>query len=284
MPAQTVSVPIVTAPGKLVLYVAVGVLSSTAEPQSEELVFRSQAELQNLSVQVIDKDGHFVPRLAAEDFRITEDGQPRKIIFFGESQQPLSVAILTSEPKLRKQAQTAFRRRNPGDEISLIDPGESIYQTLATTVCQMGMRRNMRRAIIAVITTDSVPGLASQERLMKLSEGSSAPIFIVGLNRGDGSDLPVRVLNELAHRSDGRTFYPGSQAELSPAIDHIAALLRSEYSLAYRPENTGRFRKIEVATTRRDAFAILFGSRPISPVNDNSPDLAHPSIDSCAVF
>jgi hypothetical protein len=142
----------------------------------------------------------------------------------------------------------------------------------------------MRRAILAVISGDSVRDLASQERLMKLAESSSAPIFIVGLKRGDGSDLPVGVLNELAHRSDGGTFYPSSQAGLSAAIDHITALLRSEYSLAYYPENTNRFRKIEVTTTRRDAFAILFGSRPLGRVNDSSPDSANPDGDSCAIF
>jgi hypothetical protein len=125
----------------------------------------------------------------------------------------------------------------------------------------MGARRNMRRAIIAVITADSVLGLASQERLqervLKLAESSPAPIFIVKMPGGDGLGLTSEVLNELAHRSDGGTFYPNSQAELSAAIDHIATLLRSEYSLAYHPENTSRFRKIEVTTTRRDAFAIL---------------------------
>jgi hypothetical protein len=273
----------VTTPGKLVLLLALGVLSSTAQPQSEELVFRSQAELQNLAIQVIEH-GQFVPGLAAEDFRITEDGHPRKIMFFSGSQQPLSIAILTSDPGLRKAAQSAFRRRNPGDELSFVDSGEAIYETLAKTVCRMGMSRNMRRAIIAVIAGDSVPDLASQERLMKLAEGSSAPIFVVALNRGDGSDLPVPVLNELAHRSDGGTFYPGSQGEMSAALDHIAALLRSEYSLAYYPENTNHFRKIEVTTTRRDAFAILFGSRPLGRVNNSSPDSASPDGDSCAIF
>jgi hypothetical protein len=119
---------------------------------------------------------------------------------------------------------------------------------------------------------------------VKLAENSSAPIFIVGLNRGDGSGLPVEILNELAHRSDGGTFYPGSQAELSRAMDHIAALLRSQYTLAYHPENTNRFRKIEVTTTRRDVFAILYGSRPLGLVKNSSPDSVSRDGDSCATF
>jgi len=65
----------------------------------------------------------------------------------------------------------------------------------------MGMSHNRRRAIIAVIGGDSVPNLASQERLqerlMRLAEASPAPIFIVGLNRGDGSAFPAPFLNEL---------------------------------------------------------------------------------------
>jgi hypothetical protein len=134
--------------GKLVLLFALGVLSSTAETQSEEPVFRSQTELQNLAIQVIDRNGQFVPRLATEDFRITEDGQPRKIVFFSGAQQPLSIAILTSEPGLQKTAETAFRRRNPGDELSVVDAGEAFYETLAKTVCRMGTSRNIRRRLL----------------------------------------------------------------------------------------------------------------------------------------
>ena len=274
----------VAASGKLALVLFLGVFSSTAQAQSGELVFRSQAELQNLAVQVIDRNGNFIPRLTAEDFQITEDGQPRKIAFFSGSQQPLSMAVVTSDPGLRKAAETGFHRRNSGDELSIVDPGAAIFETLAKTICQMGMSRNMRRAILVGIPGGGVPGAASQERLMKLAEGSSAPIFIVELSHGGGADLPVESLDELAHRSDGATFYPGSQAELSAAIDHVAALLRFEYSLAYHPENTGRFRKIEVTTRRRDAFVTLFGSRPLGLVSASLPDSASREGDSCAVF
>jgi len=49
-------------------------------------VFSSQAEVVNLTVTVLDKEGNLVTDLEAQDFQIYEDGRPQKIDLFGRAQ------------------------------------------------------------------------------------------------------------------------------------------------------------------------------------------------------
>ena len=48
----------------------------------------------NLDVLVTTKDGHFIPNLKAENFRVTEDGVPQKVTGFNLSQAPITAVLL----------------------------------------------------------------------------------------------------------------------------------------------------------------------------------------------
>jgi VWFA-related protein len=70
------------------------------------------------------------------------------------------------------------------------------------------------------------------------------------LNRGEVS------MRAYSDGTGGRTFILNSLGELERAYDEIAAELRSQYSLGYRPESpakSGEYREIEVRTRRGDA-------------------------------
>jgi VWFA-related protein len=70
------------------------------------------------------------------------------------------------------------------------------------------------------------------------------------LNRGEVS------MRAYSDGTGGRTFILNSLGELERAYDEIAAELRSQYSLSYRPDShaaPGEFREIEVRTKRGDA-------------------------------
>ena len=73
---------------------AVALVSATlAVAQSESPVFRADANLQSIAVQVTDKQGRIVRGLTAADFTLLEDGHPQKISFFGAENQLRSHAV-----------------------------------------------------------------------------------------------------------------------------------------------------------------------------------------------
>jgi VWFA-related protein len=62
-------------------------------------------------------------------------------------------------------------------------------------------------------------------------------------------------LNDLAVKSGGRLHRADTLSSLPLAFKQIAAELRTQYSLGYyppKPEPGGKYRKIKVATTRKD--------------------------------
>src|SRR6201988_249871 len=57
-------------------------LAAHAQAQQQEDVVRVKSNLVNIDVIVKDKKGKYISDLKAEDFVITENGQPQKIEFF----------------------------------------------------------------------------------------------------------------------------------------------------------------------------------------------------------
>jgi Ca-activated chloride channel family protein len=79
------------------------------------------------------------------------------------------------------------------------------------------------------------------------------PIRSSGFNDFNPGETSMRAYSD---GTGGRTFILNSLGELERAYDEIAAELRSQYSLAYRPETPaapGEYREIEIRTRRGDA-------------------------------
>jgi len=69
-----------------------GVAQTTSD---QDDVIRVETDLTNLFFTAGGKDARFVTALRQEDFRVTEDGQPQKILTFQrETDRPLSIAFL----------------------------------------------------------------------------------------------------------------------------------------------------------------------------------------------
>lgn len=125
----------------LALLCAVVALDATSAPpprqtpEPQRPVFKSGVDLVHVTVTVTDHQGHFVPGLRKEDFRVAEDGQPQQILQFSADRAPVSlgIALDTSSsmagPKIG-EARAALRRiidtwLQPGDEVFLFTFGDT---------------------------------------------------------------------------------------------------------------------------------------------------------------
>jgi len=78
---RTGSLPLRRCAVARVFFVLVLALSSIAHAQDDEVV-KVKSNLVNIDVIVKDKKGKYISDLKAEDFVITENGQPQKLEFF----------------------------------------------------------------------------------------------------------------------------------------------------------------------------------------------------------
>ncbi|HUX10477.1 MAG TPA: VWA domain-containing protein, partial [Terriglobia bacterium] len=68
---------------------------NSAQNQSQTPVIRVPVDLVNVLFTVVDKKNRLSSNLGKDDFHVTEDGKPQKILFFGrETNLPLRVGIL----------------------------------------------------------------------------------------------------------------------------------------------------------------------------------------------
>ena len=63
-------------------------------PDEQDEVVRISTTLVTVPVRVMDRNGRFIPNLTQEQFRVFEDGAEQHIAFFGNAQQPFTVALL----------------------------------------------------------------------------------------------------------------------------------------------------------------------------------------------
>ena len=68
---------------------------TSAQNQNQTPVIRVPVDLVNVLFTVVDKKNRLISNLGKDDFHVTEDGKPQKILFFGrETNLPLRVGIL----------------------------------------------------------------------------------------------------------------------------------------------------------------------------------------------
>ncbi|HEV2615614.1 MAG TPA: VWA domain-containing protein [Candidatus Acidoferrales bacterium] len=190
------------------------------EAQSNVPVLRVEVDLQTIDVQVKDSKGNDVLGLSAKNFKVRENGQRQKIVFFDAGNSPVDIAILVdssntmnSSGHLGSEQEIAaqfMRTARPGDDISAMDftdqmgpfqhftrarllnpagvalarapsHGSALYDAIATALCHLRTSKNLRQAVIVI--TDGVDQYSriNLEQLIGLVRSSRAQLFMIGL-------------------------------------------------------------------------------------------------------
>jgi Ca-activated chloride channel family protein len=307
-------------------------------PQTDKHVLRSEVDLQTVNAQVKDKQGNNVAGLTANDFTVREDGQPQTIAFFDAGSGPEAVAVLVdSSSSVGSRAEVGsaeevaarfMRLARPEDEIwamdftewtgpferltpqQLLSPGQvtippaggvgsSVYDAIATSVCNLRGSKNVRQAIIVITDGVDEHSRLSLDQLISLLRSQRAQLFLIGLpSRPEfrffghtdpkvtlvsdhDIDNPEVVFDRLAKEAGAETFVPKSENGLQDALKAVSNLLESEYTLAYYPPKSSRkLRRIEVKVNRPGAR--LLTSRVVV-ANPGPAELVRYVEGTCAV-
>jgi len=188
--------------------------------------FKANTNLQSVAVEVTDKQGHPVPGLTAADFSLSENGHPKKIAFFENENEPVSLAILLDSSDSMKANRKLDRARaliaqliraaRPQDQLVLIpftdrvgsflpltpqqraDPpiirvpssgtGTALYDALATTLCNLRGSQKMKQAVVVITDGADQNSRLHIDQLIQEARISKPEIFMIGFWGRDESD------------------------------------------------------------------------------------------------
>ena len=74
-----------------------------AGPEEGQPLFTSDTNIVTVDVAVVDKNGNFIPNIPQGNFQVVEDGVPQKILQFGHSEAPMTVALVIEFSGLYQQ-------------------------------------------------------------------------------------------------------------------------------------------------------------------------------------
>jgi VWFA-related protein len=112
----------------------------------------------------------------------------------------------------------------------------------------------VRRAIILVSDGDDNQSRALRQEAIDMAQKAGVIIYTISTNLSNIKDSGDRNLKVLADATGGQPFFPFKLQDLSDAFTEIQGELRSQYFIAYKPDNflaNGQYRPILVAAKNK---------------------------------
>jgi len=111
-----------------------------------------------------------------------------------------------------------------------------------------------RRAIILLSDGDDNQSRHTREEAIEAALRAEVIIYVISTNITDGDKKGDKILMRYAEATGGRVFFPLRLEEVSNAFAEIQDELRSQYVIAYKPQNfvsDGRYRAISIDAGKR---------------------------------
>lgn len=106
-----------------------------------------------------------------------------------------------------------------------------------------------RRAIILLSDGYNTSGTKKLDEAVLAAQKAEAVIYSIGIGDNFYDGVDEGALKKISERTGGRAFFPRDEVELRKAFKQIEEEMRSQYLLAYEPQNQaldGSYRKIEI--------------------------------------
>ncbi|MGD0545929.1 MAG: VWA domain-containing protein [Candidatus Acidiferrales bacterium] len=255
---------------------------AAAKPQSPEtptpsnaIPLRSESSAVLLNVSVRNNQGDNVTDLTESDFRVKEDGQEQKIVYFKREDVPVTIGIVVDDSgSMRaKKAEVVeasldlARSSNPQDQMFVVsfnshvsfglpagvlytsDVSElsnafshlntmgktALYDALVVAIEHLGRSPLQRKAILLISDGGDNASRHTLGQVISMADQSNAVIYTIGAFDESDDDKNPGVLKHLATLTGGQFFAPAKLSDLPGICKKIAEDIRSQYVLAYAP-------------------------------------------------
>jgi Ca-activated chloride channel family protein len=112
----------------------------------------------------------------------------------------------------------------------------------------------VRRAIILLSDGEDNQSRVTREEAIEMAQRAEVIIYAISTNVSGTKKQGDRVLERIADATGGVAFFPFQMRDVSNAFTEIQEALRSQYALAYIPEDfrsDGRFRSIQIQADQK---------------------------------
>jgi Ca-activated chloride channel homolog len=218
-----------------------------------------------------------VPRLQAQDFRISEDGVEQEITFFAPDIQPLSLGIIHDGGTTFRDATRVFLESLPRGTEYFLMTGDTVTRPFGIDLTGLpGVYRNETTSIENVyIGLDVLKESAySRKALLVLSDvvadppdieyyrqhaiRQDVPAYVVLMADGiGGSPTGVNALKELTELTGGEIYFglSDSTVQAEDFARQISQGLKNQYIVGYVPRKVSKdrdWRKLRIALRREE--------------------------------
>ena len=248
-----------------------------------------------LQATVRDHLGHTVKGLTQQDFAVFEDGAPQRIRLFRHEDTPVTVGLVIDHSGSMREklaevtagAQAFVHSSNPNDQMFVVNFNETVslglpvgvrfsdsaeqlgssiwgspaigttalYDAIIQALNRLQQGTSEKKVLIVISDGGDNASKASLERVLKLTEQSSAVIYTIGIFDALDPDKNPKVLRRLAQESGGEAFFPIHLNETVEICERIARDIRNQYTIGYssaNPKQDGSYHKVRITTQAQD--------------------------------
>jgi len=111
----------------------------------------------------------------------------------------------------------------------------------------------MRRVIILLSDGDDNQSRVSREEAIEMAQRAEVIVYTISTNISGVKGRGDKVLERIADATGGRAFTPFRVEDVANAFSEIQDELRSQYALAYRPQDfkrDGRYHAIQIVALK----------------------------------
>ena len=126
---------------------------------------------------------------------------------------------------------------------------DALYYACRDKLLKHEQTRQVRRAIILLSDGEDNQSHVTREEAIEMAERADTIVYTISTNISGMKGAGDKTLERIADATGGRAFFPFQMREVSDAFSSIQEELRSQYLMAYKPENfmaDGRYRTIEI--------------------------------------
>ena len=138
------------------------------------------------------------------------------------------------------------RSLRPGGGTAMFD---ALYFACRDKLLKQEQTKPVRRAIILLSDGEDNASHVTREEAIDMAQRADAIVYTISTNISGMKGQGDKVLMRIADATGGRSFFPFQMRDVSDAFLSIQEELRSQYAVAYKPENflaDGRYRTIEI--------------------------------------
>jgi VWFA-related protein len=190
---------------------------------------------------------------AAVEFlhQVVRPGSDRAFVIGFDSLSDLTADYTDNTETLAR----GVRVLRPGGGTALHD---AVFQA-CEKLAKAPTRSAVRRVIILLSDGDDNQSRHTREEAVEAALRGEVIIYVISTNISDSDKHGDKVLMRYAEATGGKVFFPLQLSEVSNDFAEIQDELRSQYVLAYKPQNfasDGRYRSISLTTPSRQNVKI----------------------------